>query len=256
MSQGIIALDFPRRNEDKPIYAPENLFTTDARVAVVKKHSTILGKLVTDLRRSAARMEDLPVLIIDDESDQASVNTSNPKKWKEDQKERTAINRWIAELLGMLPRVQYVGYTATPYANVFVDPSDAEDIFPNDFLISLPRTPGYMGPEDFHDLDSVIPDDLLDFSNSNREAHIRNLPDEKPVDHSDLLKAMDTFILTGAVKLFRESVSDVTFRHHTMLVHEHMNRDVHRGLAERIKKLWDESGYFSSVAHERLPGTL
>ncbi|MFD2474735.1 Z1 domain-containing protein [Amycolatopsis silviterrae] len=252
LSQGIIALDFPRRDEGKPIYDPDNLFTTDARLAVVKKNSRVLDKLVVDLKRSAARMEDLPVLLVDDESDQASVNTSNPKKWKEDRKERTAINRLIAQLLSMLPRAQYVGYTATPFANVFVDPSDAEDIFPNDFLISLPRTPGYMGPEDFHDLDSTIPDDALDYANSNRKAHVRFLPDEMPADHSDLRAAMDTFVLAGAIKLYREATGDETFRHHTMLVHEHAHTIVHREQADRIRKVWEESGYYTSTAHERL----
>ncbi|MDA6565791.1 hypothetical protein OSK93_24150, partial [Escherichia coli] len=82
----------------------------------------------------------------DDESDEASVNTSDLAK---PDAERTAINQKISDLLKMLPRAQYVGYTATPFANVFVDPSDTEDIFPKDFIISLPRPDGYMGAPDF-----------------------------------------------------------------------------------------------------------
>jgi hypothetical protein len=252
LRQGIIALDFPRRDEGRPIYDPENLFSTDARLAVVKKNASVLTRLVTDLRRSAARIEDLPVLIVDDESDQASVNTSNPKKWQEDQKHRTAINRLIAQLLAMLPRAQYVGYTATPFANVFIDPSDAEDIFPNDFLISLPRTPGYMGPADFHDLDTTLAEQELDEENSNRKAHVRVIPADLPVDHHDLRDAMDAFLLAGAVKLYREAAGKGPFKHHTMLVHENMKTAVHRDQADRIQALWNASGYYSSTAHERL----
>ncbi|MFD2417304.1 Z1 domain-containing protein [Amycolatopsis pigmentata] len=250
LQQGIIALDFPRRDEDRPIYDPANLFTTDARLAVVKKNASVLTKLVADLRKSAARTEDLPVLIVDDESDQASVNTSNPKKWQEDQKHRTSINRLIAQLLGMLPRAQYIGYTATPFANVFIDPNDAEDIFPNDFLISLARTPGYMGSADFHDLDSN--DDARNFANSNEKAHIRILPPAPSEDDHDLREAMDAYVLAGAIKLYRRENGQGEFRHHTMLVHENMKTAVHREQAERIRRLWDMSGYYTSTAHERL----
>jgi hypothetical protein len=252
LRQGIIALDFPKRDEGKPIYAPENLFDTGARLAVVKKNAAVLGKLVGDLRRSAARIEDLPVLIVDDESDQASVNTSNPKKWKEDQRTRTAINKLISQLLGMLPRAQYIGYTATPFANVFIDPSDAEDLFPTDFLISLPPAPGYMGPSDFHDIDSIIPDEDRTTANSNQKAHVRLLPTEPPEDHRDLRDAMDAFVLAGAVKLYRQANGGESFKHHTMLVHEDMKTAAHREQAERIRKLWNESGYSSPSAQQRL----
>lgn len=251
LKTGILALDFPRRNEGKPIYDPENLFSTDARLAVVKKNASVLTKLVADLKKTAARIEDLPTLIIDDESDQASVNTSNPKKWQEDQVHRTAINRLISQLLGMLPRAQYVGYTATPFANVFIDPSDAEDIFPNDFLISLNRTPGYMGATDFHDLDSLSPSSERSHADSNEKAYVRLL-DEDGDDDRDLRQAMDTFVLTGAVKLYRQSRGEGPFEHHTMLVHENMRTSVHREQADRIRALWDAGGYYSTSAHERL----
>ena len=46
-----------------------------------------------------------------------------------------------------------MGYTATPFANVFIDPDDAEDLFPSDFILSLPKPEGYMGVADFYDLD-------------------------------------------------------------------------------------------------------
>jgi hypothetical protein len=252
LRQGIIALDFPRRDDGKPIYDPENLFSTDARLAVVKKNASVLTKLVTDLKRSAARIEDLPVLIIDDESDQASVNTSNPKTWKDDQKHRTAINRLIAQLLKMLPRAQYIGYTATPFANVFIDPNDAEDIFPNDFLLSLPRTPGYMGASDFHDIDSSIVEGERDYVTSNEKAHVRPIPPEVPDDSHDLQEAIDAFLLAGAIKLYREAAGAEVFEHHTMLVHENMKTAVHKDQAERIKRLWYASGYYSPAAHGRL----
>lgn len=156
LQQGIAALDFERRDRSRPFFHPDNLFSSDARLIVVKKNATVMKKLVKDLNKITARLSEIPALLIDDESDQASVNTSNPTRWKNNQVERSAINRLISQLLTMLPRAQYVGYTATPFANVFIDPNDAENIFPRDFLISLPRPHGYMGASDFHDLDSEI----------------------------------------------------------------------------------------------------
>ena len=111
----------------------------------MKKNATVLKRLVGDLKKVRKQLDEIPTLIIDDESDQASVNTTDPSKWKEGKTERSSINKLLSELIGLLPRAQYVGYTATPYANVFVDPEDAEDIFPKDFLLALRKPQGYMG---------------------------------------------------------------------------------------------------------------
>jgi hypothetical protein len=251
LKQGIAALDFPKRDRTRPFFASVNLYAGDAKLAVVKKNARVLEKLVRDLKKITARLGEIPVLIIDDESDQASVNTSNPKLWADDQKDRTAINRHISELLRMLPRAQYVGYTATPFANVFIDPSDAEDIFPKDFLISLRRPPGYMGASDFHDLDVQFDYRERTIANSRKLAHVR-LIDNEVGDDRALLEAMDAFVLAGAVKLYRESQGFGTFRHHTMLVHEAMKIALHKERAEGIRMLWTKAGYYSPSSRERL----
>ncbi len=130
-----------------------------ARLAVVKKNAAVLKKLVNDIKANKTAFAEIPVLIIDDESDQASVNTVDPEKVRaakaegKEIKERRAINEHIAAMLDLMPRAQYVGYTATPFANVFVDPTDPQGIFPKDFVIGLRRPDGYMGVDDFHDLD-------------------------------------------------------------------------------------------------------
>ena len=65
------------------------------------------------------------------------MNTKDPKK----SKERTKINEKITEILEIVPQAQYVGYTATPFANVFISPDETDkvDLFPSDFVLSLPR---------------------------------------------------------------------------------------------------------------------
>lgn len=251
LAQGIKALEFEKRTPTLPLYDPANLHWAAARVMVVKKNKAVLTKLVKDLKQIHGILGELPALIIDDESDQASVNTSDPKKWEKDATERTAINGLLSQLLSLLPRAQYVGYTATPFANVFVDPGDAEDIFPSDFLISLPRPEGYMGVQDFHDLDSALEPGERTVANSQEEAHVRGISNGS----SDRLQeAMDAFVLSGALKLYRadRGVSQKPFRHHTMLVHESVKMDDHAALALRINTMWHQAGYASADGHNRL----
>lgn len=70
---------------------------------VVKKNKSVLAKLIKDLKKIGPLLSEIPALIIDDESDQASVNTTDPKKWEEGKVARTAINSQISQLLGLLP---------------------------------------------------------------------------------------------------------------------------------------------------------
>ncbi|MFG2314038.1 Z1 domain-containing protein [Streptomyces tendae] len=251
--QGITALEFEKQEPALPLYDARNLYRSTARLMVVKKNKDVLTKLVKDLRKIKTPLAEIPVLIIDDESDEASVNTTNLAKADS---ERTAINMKISQLLRMLPRAQYVGYTATPFANVFVDPSDAEDIFPKDFIVSLPRPEGYMGARDFHDLDSPISGEERTFANSNELAHVRDIivSAEDEDDDVCLQRAMDMFVLTAAMKLYREDqgLGDRYFQHHTMLIHESVRTEVHRELLGRVTRLWWNAGYMGPSGHERL----
>jgi hypothetical protein len=111
-----------------------------------------------------------------------------------------------------------------------------------------------MGAEDFHDLDSDIPLADRTPSNSNEKAHLRFVDDSD--SDADLRRAIDFFVLTGAVKLYREGNGHTRFRHHTMLVHEAMHTDIHRTTAAQIGRVWDEAGYFSSASHARLRGVF
>ncbi|MEU8619268.1 Z1 domain-containing protein [Streptomyces sp. NPDC048623] len=252
LQQGIAALESDKQEPGRPLYDPLNLHRAAARLMVVKKNKQVLTKLVKDLGKIQTPLSEIPVLIVDDESDEASVNTSDLAK---PNSERTAINKKISELLRMLPRAQYVGYTATPFANVFIDPSDTEDIFPKDFIISLPRPDGYMGARDFHDLDDDLSDEERTYANSNEKAHVRSIVVEDDEDDTCLQRAMDMFVLTAAMKLYREDkggLGDRYFQHHTMLIHESVRQDDHRELLGRVTRLWWNAGYLGAAGRERL----
>jgi len=253
LKHGIRALEIERIDKQRQLYDPVNLHSAAARLMVVKKNADRLRMLVGNLRKiGAPDLSGVPALIIDDESDQASINTIAPdrKFLAQERLRRSTINLRLTEMLELLPRAQYVGYTATPFANVFVDPDDAGGIFPKDFIISLPRPAGYMGVADFHDLDPVDNPTPVD---SNKEAHVQDVwePHDKSTDQ--LLRAIDTFVLTGAIKIYRERRGvEGDFRHHTMLVHESQWQPDHKKLAELIEELWASAGYDGGNGTARL----
>jgi Z1 domain len=242
---------FDRKDETKPFWDPENLHPSTARIAVVKKNPKVLQKLATDLRalgrsKIGAPLDQVPVLIIDDESDQASINTAAPSPSGE-VIDRTTTNHAIVGLLNQLPRSQYVGFTATPSANALVDPT-ADDIFPKDFLISLPRPAGYMGVADFYDLD--LPADGT--VGPNERDFVRSVTGDDD-DKDNLPKAIDSFILSGALKLYRADADpNLKFKHHTMLAHVSTLQADHKALAKLIQSIYAKAGYEGGKGLERL----
>lgn len=259
LPQAMTKLKFARKNKRKSLNDEENLFHSGAYVAVIKKNSAPLKKLIQDLKPLKNVLAELPVLIIDDESDQASVDTTNPAKWKKgsaENRKRTTINQLITEILEICPRAQYVGYTATPFANVFVDPDDERDLFPADFVLSLHPPPGYMGVQEFHDVGKRWDDEKKTVANSNELAHIRPLVGEVETDPvgriEELQEALDAWVLSGAIKKYREANSDLTYRHHTMLVHESVSRDEHADTAADVRALWSKAKFNSSEGFARL----
>lgn len=256
------ALDFRRtgelRDTGKPVFAPENIYSVDVRIAVMKKNVTALKNLLHDLRNIRANGKEIPALIIDDEADQASVNTVRSRTKSEiasEVRKRSTINKLIAELLKELPRAQYVGYTATPFANVFISPDDSEDLFPKDFIVSLHPSSEYMGGSYFHDL-GVDKRGGTDPSQSNEAAFVRNLEADGDLDpdaeEKEIGGALDAFVLTGAIKKWRESTSAFNYRHHTMLVHESIRTADHSALADRFRAVWTQSEYSSAAGLARL----
>ena len=115
-------------------------------IFVLKKNKSVLEKLEHWLRfynaNKTTKKIDLPMLLVDDEADNASVNTRAD--------DVTAINKGIRKLLALFEKGNYVGFTATPYANVFIDPDSEEamlkhDLFPRDFIYALESPSNYIG---------------------------------------------------------------------------------------------------------------
>jgi hypothetical protein len=118
-------------------------------LVVIKKNKSILANLESWLRgynADGSGKINAPLLMIDDEADWASINT------KPEDADPTAINAGIRSLLSLFNRSCYVGVTATPFANVFIDPESdddmlGDDLFPRDFIYSLEAPTNYIGPQ-------------------------------------------------------------------------------------------------------------
>jgi hypothetical protein len=200
---------------------------------VVKKHKRILENLTEWLRNYNAGADgriELPLLLIDDEADNASVNT-NPEK-------ATAINAGIRGLLKIFPRSTYIGFTATPFANVFIHPDSKEemlgdDLFPRDFVYALDAPSNYFGAAkifgDDSQLDCLRPiDDAEDsFPRGHRANH---QVDQLPLSLHDALR---TFLIANAIMDLRPDMP----KHRSMLVNVSHYTEVQNQVREQIDEL-------------------
>lgn len=201
--------------------------------AVVKKIAPRLTRLRDWLRDAP---EDIrrqwPVLIIDDESDQATPNTSSPDE------DPSRINHLIREIWDLVGRGTYLAYTATPFANVLMDPDDPSDLFPSDFLIALERPSAYYGAErvfgagdpdeDGLDVVRLIPESEAEIIKET----ITGRGGGSCVTAS-LQTAVRWFILACAVRAARGD----GHKHASMLVHLTHLKEPHRRIAEQVEQL-------------------
>lgn len=201
-------------------------------VFVIKKNSNTLKNLIEWLKeynaRGGARTIAAPMLLIDDEADNASINI------KQDKGEISRINGQIRELLHIFDHSCYVGYTATPFANIFISPDTdhdmlGEDLFPRHFIVGLDPPTNYFGASRvfLEDADSIV-------------CHIDDNEDYLPLKHEknfavaslppSLIEAIRTFVVARAIRLVRGQVN----QHCSMLVNASRFTDVQRQIRNEI----------------------
>ena len=217
-------------------------------LVVLKKNKRILENLEVWLRSYNAGSDgkiSAPLLLIDDEADSASINT-NPNGGTP-----TQINERIRSLLALFHRSSYVGFTATPFANVFIDPdTDAgmigDDLFPRDFIYSLEAPTNYMGPnalfgEPDSDILRWIDDADAFFPPKHQSTH--------PVDSLpySLLRAAGSFVLATTLRDLRGEGPT----HRSMLVNvsrfTHVQNQVAALLEVEIRDLQRDIRNFSQL---------
>ncbi|MDZ8275711.1 Z1 domain-containing protein [Microbacterium aquimaris] len=196
-----------------------------ALIAVVKKNPARLRRLQKWMSGAGKiAMQYAPLLLIDDEADQASINVGDAAR-------TSTINALLRDLLRH-PRSAYVAYTATPFANLLIDPQIENDLYPRDLIVSMPKPDGYFGAEQlFGSIDS--PDDAgLDMIRSipageavatRPPAGLGAVNTWHPAIGSELRRSILWFILSTAAKRHRNGPGE----HSTMLVHTSMLSEAH-----------------------------
>ena len=213
-------------------------------IFTIKKHTGVMERLydwiqnIHYLDPEQDKKLDGPLLLIDDEADYASINTKHHRE------EVTRTNEFIRKLLTLFHRNTYVGYTATPFANIFIDPDDAsyadeDDIFPSDFMIRIPVPDNYMGQNYFfgQGLSEVQEEGGSDSDQNSPTIPIYDhqpvyrLKKDKEVSEvpESLKEAVRAFLLVIAIRSLRGE----KYAHNTMLVNiSHLK--VHQNQLERL----------------------
>ncbi len=244
-----------------------NVLQGNERVLLVcKKNASVLRRLTRWMENRAPTS--LPVLIIDDEADQASINTGgNRLPMQEeadlgpddiddpraaDELDPSVINGLVRTLIHSFSRVSYVAYTATPFANVLInhlaiDRDVFEDLYPRDFIVALPRPNGYVGAERLFGRDA-LPGELDRQPGLNVIEPIPEheadpmTPTGTDVDLYDpsvspsMQSAFLDFVLATAARTQR-GCEDIPS---TMLVHTHHRKPVQNRLGERLREFASE----------------
>ncbi len=198
--------------------------TSDTIIAVIKKNPHVLRRINNWLKTQGKEhdtgriISNKSLLLIDDEADNASINISN------DPKKRSTINDLITQMLILFRKSAYIGYTATPFANIFI-PLEEDNLFPRDFIITIPAPSNYIGPEkifgfnfveDNQESDIVLPiiNRINDYDTFVPDRHKKD--DQLPTKLPDSLKcSIRCFIITCAIRRLRGQ----TTVHNSMLVH-------------------------------------
>ncbi|MXO91508.1 Z1 domain-containing protein [Pontixanthobacter aquaemixtae] len=178
----------------------------DPIIFVTKKNKGILENLLKWIegQRQDGRKIDYPLLMIDDEADNASINTHK------DPTKSTAINNVMRLLLQQFNRSSYVGYTATPFANIFIDPESeaqmrGDDLFPRHFIKALDPPTNYVGATKVFSPEGSLRPQMLrvveDYGDILPLKHKKDLElEELP---PSLLEAIRAFVLIRAMRVLR-----------------------------------------------------
>ena len=251
-------------------------------IFTIKKNPNVLENLIKYFESSPAK--DLtnkinhPMLLIDDEADNASINTAYKRG------AITKINSQIRKILNLFSQASYVGYTATPFANIFIDPDsqkliysykqkkenkeyeikteelNSRDLFPRDFIVGLEPPENYFGPKALFGDEGKFEDAVIEiFDNEDYitlDPKIHNKYFEPDVPPS-LKEAIICFFISDAIKnirgLFKKKDS-------SMMINVSRFTDVQNKLKHKVKdivksikeKIVTYSGLDSSLRKEGL----
>lgn len=187
----------------------------DRYLTVTLKNKTRLEKLIKWIKQDKNKAKQLKILIIDDEADQASVNTN-----KIEDENPTTINKLIRDLVNddAFGGMNYISYTATPYANV-LNEVDNKSLYPKDFIILLEESEDYIGPKQIFGTEEPEmnpPVEIVRRISPTDIGIIKQIHDGESFDLPDSLKdALNWFLLCVAAMRSRKYKKPISMLIHT-----------------------------------------
>lgn len=208
----------------------------DRILAVVKKNGTRLRNLLAFLRTlDEPTKRNTPILIVDDESDQATPDTATGLD-----DDPTVINHLMRELWAEVENGTYLGYTATPFANIFMDPNsgrsgELQELYPKDFIHVMPTPENYFGAERIFGLDGdgsgrLLPDVVRAIPQTEQPTVAPKVGD--PSVTRSLADAIRWFIVASAIRRVRGQRE----KHSTMLIHTTPRVAPHFAMRDAVDK--------------------
>ncbi len=252
---------------------------------VIKKNGTVLRRLLHWLETAPEEvMRTIPLMVIDDEADLASIDTRGTSQAEdeplpEDYEAPSIINGLIRNLLNRFYLKVYVAYTATPFANVLIpndnyDPNVSDDLYPRNFIVDLPKPHGYFGAEELFGRMDEVAEETVDGIDVIRHISDEDLSALQEYQVPSVMeKAILSFVLSGAARTQRNQGDFPA----TMLVHislriydqlqfrdavekkftelrDEWRYDRNKGIHDRLQKLWQED--FIPVTEQQHPGKV
>lgn len=225
--------DFNKKDADNSL----NFDNSNSPIlAVIKKNVKTLDNVIAWLSGSKEKkIRNHAILLIDDESDYASVNYN-------EENDPTKINSKIRELLNLFQKKSYVAYTATPFANIFIDykaetEAYGKDLFPKDFIYSLDAPSNYSGAKRYF-LSSGT-DGAPQLINIEDYEDIFPLSQKKAFSVFELppslKEAIRCFILNISIRYLRGQVKDSN----SMLIHVSRFTDVHSDVSSLVLEYYE-----------------
>lgn len=203
-------------------------------ILVIKKNSSTLKNLLDWLETNKTRSaySNYPLLLIDDEADNASINT------KKHPDEVTTINRQIRQILQLFKVRSYVGYTATPFANIFINPESkveahGHDLFPEDFIVSLESPNNYIGAEKIFNSDNntlrrITDNEVCLDTKLGKEDTVECLPDS-------FYEAFHAYLLATGIRKIRKNKN----LHSSMLINVSFRIHIQKQVKELVVEYLD-----------------
>ncbi|GAA0719812.1 Z1 domain-containing protein [Clostridium malenominatum] len=210
---------------------------SEPAIFVVKKNKKVLNNLQSWLVSNNADMNnkiDLPLLLIDDEADNASVNT------KKDDQNPAAINASIRNILNSFYQASYLGITATPFANIFINPEtkDAmigDDLFPRDFIYALSPPTNYIGADAIFGGNGTYTNSVLKIKNEEMDNFFpfkHKKDDDIYALPPSMFEAIGYFMIVNAIRDFRGDNTE----HRSMLINVSRFTDIQTKISELVNE--------------------